>query len=165
MFKQDLLVLIGGSILSLEMKGDLLGRDEPPSTPQFPVCPCSLPPSSPPLILRLPTPRSTQYCFFPQALLQKCQPSHRSSSQSELRLRSGARGWREGMENRNCAPKLLLHGGAVHSQRSGWMGSGCGVAGSANRPESLAREAGCSAPHRGTRGPPDLLPPTPIFCG
>lgn len=107
----------------------------------------------------------TQYCFFPQALLQKCQPSHRSSSQSERRLRDGARGWREGMENRNCAPKLLLHGGAVHSQRSGWMGSGCGVAGSANRPESSARETGCSAPHRGTCGPPDLLPPTPIFCG
>lgn len=153
MFKQDLLVLIGTSILGLEIKGDLLGRDEPPSTPlHSPSAPAPCHPSLLCSCCVLPPRAGTQYCFFRQALLQKCQPSHRSSSQSELRLRNGARGWREGMESRNCAPKLLLHGGAVHSLRSGWMRSGCGDAGSAKRPESLPRETGCSA-QRDLRAP------------
>lgn len=71
MFKQDLLVLIGSSILGLEIKGDLLGRDEPPSTPQFPVCLYSLPPISPPLILCLPTPRRHPILLLPAGFAAK----------------------------------------------------------------------------------------------
>lgn len=104
--------------------------------------PLLLPPSSSPLLLRLPAPRRHPILLLPAGSAAKMSAITSQQLTVRAQLRNGARGWREGMENRNCAPERLLQGGAVHSQRSGWMGSGCGLAGSANRPESLARETG-----------------------
>ena len=100
MFKQDLLVLIGGSILSLEMKGDLLGRDEPLSTPQFlsapalatqlsPAPPASSHPAQAPNIAS-----SRRLCC--KNVSHHIAAAHSQSSDCETEPGGGGRGWRTG---------------------------------------------------------------------
>lgn len=101
MFKQDLLVLIGSSILGLEIKGDLLGRDEPPSTPQFPVClyslathlssahPVSSHPAQAPNIAS-----SRRLCC--KNVSHHIAAAHSQSSDCETEPGGGGRGWKTG---------------------------------------------------------------------
>lgn len=102
MFKQDLLLLIGSSILGLEIKGDLVGRDKPhPNPNSLPTC-ASLPPHLPlPSSCALPPRICTQYCFLLQTLLQECQASQ-LTFRAQLAM-NVARGWRVGGEKRHYA--------------------------------------------------------------
>ena len=130
--------------------------------PHLPSCLCCF--SSTPSLLLIslcpPTPHThTQYCFFPQALLQECQTSQLTSrAQIAMNRSQGMKGWRR--KRGLCGPQLFLHGGAVHSQGSGWMCLCCGGAVSAEPPHSptAPRRAACGSAQRGREG---ILTPSP----
>lgn len=138
----------------MRSRGDLGGRDKPHPRPVSLLACASLPPhlslGSP---WALPPRTRTQYCFFPQALLQECQTSQLTSrAQSAVNRSQGMEGRRR--KRGRHGPQLFLHGGAVHSQGSGWMCLRCRAAPQPHSPTQGRR----SSAHTGREG---VLTPSP----
>lgn len=171
-----MLLLIGGSILGLEIKGDLGGRDKPHPRPvSLPAC-ASLPPH-----LSLPVPSHPTHApniVFSRRLCCK-NVRHRTQLTSRAQTAVSRSQRMEGRRRERglFCPQLFLHGGAVHGQGSGWMRSCCRGAVSAEPPHSPTAPGPHSPrapqPRAGQPllrtdrkgGRPDPFPSAPTFWG
>lgn len=160
-FKQNLLVLIGSSILGLEIMRSP-GKGWAPSTPQFPVClyPCHS--ISPPLILCLPTPRRHPILLLPAGFAAKMSAITSQQLTVRAQIAKQSQEVEGGMENRNCVLSYFS---------TEELSTACALDGCTQAADGSSKWT-APGPYPGKRaalhrGPEGLLtcPPTPTFCG
>ena len=158
-----MLVLIGGSILGLEIKGDLVARDKTPLHPRSPPARAPCHPSLPRIFLCPPVPQ-TPILFLPAGFAARMSDiTSQLTCRAQIAKRSQEMEWGGGWWwKRGTA---FLSSFSTEEPSTAWAQDGCAGAaemqflGTAPHPY-LGKPASL---HRRTRGRPDPPPPSPTF--